>query len=140
LGKDIRLTPWRALIVTGLDRARAEDLAAALVRQGFILDPADRRLAVVACAGAPACPNAARPVQAEALAFAASIPAGRGIVLHVSGCEKGCAHGAAPVTLVAREAGYDVIEGGKAADAPAHRAQSGEAVAMHLARKFGGVV
>jgi precorrin-3B synthase len=138
---DIRLTPWRALIVTGLSRDGAENLAVMLEGQGFILDPADSRLAVVACSGAPACANAARPVQAEALALAASVQGGRGIVLHVSGCEKGCAHGrAAPVTLVAREAGYDFVVDGKASDRPAHRALSIEAVALRLAREFGGVV
>ena len=92
---DIRVTPWRALILAGLERQGAEDLAAALA-QRFIVAPADPRLAVVACSGAPACAKAARPVQAEALGFASSLPSGEGIVLHVSGCEKGCAHPALP--------------------------------------------
>jgi precorrin-3B synthase len=132
---DVRLTPWRALIVTGLNASHAEDLVAALARAGFVVDPGDPRLAIVACSGAPACANAARAVQAEALEFARVVPAGRGIVLHVSGCEKGCAHPRpAPFTLVARESGYDLLLGGKASDEPAHRALPIGEVASLLAR------
>jgi precorrin-3B synthase len=132
---DIRLTPWRALIVTGLKSSGAESLGAALARQGFVVDPGDPRLAIVACSGAPACANAARAVQAEALEFIRVVPAGRGIVLHVSGCEKGCAHRRpAPFTLVARESGYDLVLGGQASDKPAHRALPIGEVASLLAR------
>ena len=120
---DIRLTPWRAFIVVGINSNHADDFAATLARAGFVVDPGDPRLAIVACSGAPACANAARAVQAEALEFVPFVPPGLGIVLHVSGCEKGCAHGrAAPFTLVARESGYDLVLDGKAADEPTHRA------------------
>ncbi|WP_158815615.1 precorrin-3B synthase [Methylocapsa sp. S129] len=138
---DVRLTPWRAFIVAGLDRGGAESLGAALGRRGFILDPADPRLAVVACSGAPACANAARAVQAEALELARSVPAARGIALHVSGCEKGCAHSwPAPFTLVARKGGYDLVVNGKASDEPAHKALSVEQIASLLAHEHGGDV
>jgi precorrin-3B synthase len=139
--RDIRLTPWRALLAAGLRREGADRLSAFLNRNGFILDPDDSRLAVVACAGAPACANAARPVQADALAFAQTLPAGRGIVLHVSGCEKGCAYAKiAPVTLVARAAGYDVIVAGRAADPAMREGLSVEAASSMLAQEFGGDV
>jgi len=136
---DVRLTPWRALLVTGLDRAGADRLAASLAAAGFLLDPADRRLGVVACPGAPACAHAARPVAREALAFAALLPGERGILVHVSGCAKGCAHArAAPLTLVATPEGYDLVRDGKAADAPAATGLSPEAVGSLLALEFGG--
>ena len=67
---DVRLTPWRTFIVTGLNRHQAEGLAGALARRGLVVDPEDSRLAIVACSGAPACANAARAVQAEALELA----------------------------------------------------------------------
>jgi precorrin-3B synthase len=74
-------------------------------------------------------------VQAEALEFAPLVPPGHGIVLHVSGCEKGCAHQrAAPFTLVARDSGYDVVLDGRASDAPAHRALSMGEIGSLLAR------
>jgi precorrin-3B synthase len=138
---DIRLTPWRALIVTGLDQARADDLAAALAQRGFILDPADPRLAIVACAGAPGCANAARAVQADALDLAPLIGGADGIVLHVSGCEKGCAHAKpAPLTLIARASGYDLVVNGKASDKPAREMISAGTIASVLAREYGALL
>jgi precorrin-3B synthase len=135
---DIRLTPWRTLIVTGLGRAEAQTLAAFLEGCGFILDPADPRLAIVACSGTPACANATRPVQTDALKFASAIAAAQGIALHVSGCEKGCAHAkVAPLTLIAREGAYDLVVDGKASDKPSRFALSvGEAASL-LAREYG---
>jgi precorrin-3B synthase len=131
---DIRVTPWRALIVAGLERRGAEDLAAALAPR-FIVDPGDPRLAIVACPGAPACANAARAAPAEAFEFASSLPSGEGVALHVSGCEKGCAHGrAALFTLVSRESGYDLVVNGKACDKPLHTALSGRDIPPLLAR------
>jgi precorrin-3B synthase len=117
--RDIRITPWRAIIVTGLTVASSRALVGDLASSPFILDPADPLLQIVACSGAPACGNAARDVQADARVFAQEIPKGRGIVLHVSGCPKGCAHAAAaPLTLVARPDGYGFVSNGKASDAP----------------------
>lgn len=130
---DIRLTPWRAFLVTGLDRSGAENLAATLAALGLILDPGDRRLAIVACTGGPACANAPRPLQAEALEFSRFVRPGRGIVVHVSGCAKGCAHGrAAPLTLIARAAGYDLVVNGRASDTPSRLALSKDEVVSVL--------
>ena len=59
----------------------------------------------------------------DAARWAALIPKGEGIVLHVSGCPKGCARAAATaLTLTATESGYDLVLAGKAADPPARRA------------------
>lgn len=136
-GADIRITPWRALIVTGLERGGAEDVAAALARR-FIVAAADPRLAVIACSGAPACARAARAVQAEALEFASALPPGEGIALHVSGCEKGCAHRrAAPYTLVARPSGYDLVVNGAAGGEPLRRGLSAGEIAPLLAHMQG---
>jgi precorrin-3B synthase len=136
---DLRLTPWRALLLPGLDAGGAEAMSDALARRGFLLDPADPRLSVVACSGAPKCANAARAVQIEALQLAPLLPSGGGIVLHVSGCEKGCAHGrAAPLTLVARPGGYDLIVDGKASDKPFRQGLTiGEAASL-LMQNYGG--
>jgi len=120
----LRLTPWRALIATGLDAVHAENLAADLAALGFIVAPDDPRLGVVACPGAPACAHAHADTGAAARKLAEIIDP-RGIVLHVSGCPKGCARvSKTPLTLVARPEGYDLILSGRAGDAPAHRALS----------------
>jgi precorrin-3B synthase len=62
-------------------------------------------------------------------------------VLHVSGCEKGCAHAkAAPLTLVAHARGYALIVAGKAADRPMREGLSVQAASSILAQEFGSSV
>ena len=119
LAEELRLTPWRAILLTGprLDREMSDALAAS----GFILDADDPLRAVAACPGAPACPRGSTATQLDAAAFAPWARAHKpsGITLHVSGCAKGCAHnGAAAVTLVGRGGKYDVVRNGRASDAP----------------------
>ncbi len=116
--RELRLTPWRAILAVGLDAAGAAKLAADLAAQSFILDATDPRLAFAACPGAPACPSAKSDVRALALALA---PFWRGGRVHVSGCEKGCAlHGKAQ-TIVAESDGFSWIENGFARELPAAR-------------------
>lgn len=102
--------------------------------EALILDPDDPRLRVAACAGAPACPRATTPVQADAARLAAQLPPGpRGTQLHVSGCAKGCAHaGTARFTLVGRDGAYDLVRDGKASDAPERTTLSIEAIVAML--------
>jgi precorrin-3B synthase len=113
---DIRLTPWRAVLLTGLD----DTALGRLGRAGFIIAADDPRLAVAACSGAPDCASAAADVRADALALAplaARLP-GSGIRLHVSGCAKGCARPQpTPLTLVASTTGYGLVRNGRAGDA-----------------------
>ena len=103
----LRATPWRMLLVEG---ATARPGVA-----GLIHDPDDPLLRVVACSGAPACPQALQPTRTLARALAPHLVPGA--VLHVSGCAKGCAHpGRAALTLVGRTEGYGLVRGGTAAD------------------------
>ena len=118
----LRVTPWRTIVAVGLGPDRAAPLAERVAALGFIVAPDDPRLGVVACPGAPACANAQSDVQADARRFAELLPHLAGIVLHVSGCAKGCARAPpAPLTLVARSGGYDLVVDGRAGDPPAHR-------------------
>ncbi|HRO16361.1 MAG TPA: precorrin-3B synthase, partial [Paracoccus sp. (in: a-proteobacteria)] len=106
----IRVTPWRMLLVEGLSTIPQ--------LPGLITDPADPLRRVVACTGAPGCPQALGPTRALARRLAAQVGPNR--LLHVAGCAKGCAHpGVADLTLVAVPQGYDFIRAGRAADAPA---------------------
>ncbi len=121
----IRATPWRTLLVPGLDEAEADRIWASVKGQfggasSLIVDPSDPRLRVAACSGAPACLRATTPVQEDAgILAAALIMSGSGTLLHVSGCAKGCAHPeAAAMTLVGREGIYDLVRDGKAGDRP----------------------
>jgi precorrin-3B synthase len=119
----LRLTPWRMLLVEGLQRAPG--------LPGLIDRPADPLLHVVACTGAPGCAQAIRPTRALARTLAPHLHG----TLHVSGCAKGCAHpGTAPLTLTATPDGWRLIAEGTAADAgPVLAEQDLErALAAHL--------
>ena len=118
----LRLTPWRALLIVGLDQHRAESLVETIAELGLIVDAGDPRLRVAACPGAPACAHGLRPVRADATDWARMLPKGEGVVLHVSGCAKGCARPAATaMTVTATVTGYDLILNGRAGDPPARR-------------------
>lgn len=106
----LRLTPWRMLLVEGLDRPPA--------LPGLITDAADPLMRVNACTGAPGCPQALADVRAVARRLAARL--GPEKTLHISGCAKGCAHrGRADVTLIATDAQrFNLILGGRPGDHP----------------------
>ncbi len=118
--REIRMTPWRAVLVPGLAISEAQRLASDCAAAGLIVDPGDPRLRVAACVGAPGCRRGTTAVLDHAVRWAALLGPGHaagGIALHVSGCAKGCAHpGPAPLTLVAEEGRYGVVADGSAAD------------------------
>lgn len=117
---EIRLTPWRAVLVPGLALSEAQRLASDCAAAGLIVDPGDPRLRVAACVGAPGCRRGTTAVLDHAARWAALLRPGHaadGIALHVSGCAKGCAHpGPAPLTLVAEGGRYGLVADGTAAD------------------------
>jgi precorrin-3B synthase len=130
----LRLTPWRAFIIVGLERRAAASMVEACAELGFIVHPDDTRLRIAACPGAPACMHGARPAREDATRWADLLPVGEGVVLHVSGCAKGCARPAATAaTLTATADGYDLIIAGKAGDPPARRALKTAEVPAFLA-------
>jgi precorrin-3B synthase len=112
LGSGLRLTPWRMILVEGL-RDMPE-------HEGIVTRTDDPLLRIVACTGAPGCPEA----QTETRMLAASLaphlaPDTR---LHVSGCSKGCAHPrAADITLVGTPNGFDLVRNGSARGVPVRR-------------------
>jgi precorrin-3B synthase len=115
---EIRLTPWRTLILPRIDPG-ASDALRRHFAPNFIVAQDDPRLAVAACGGALACVRATTQTHADALALA---PIARrlqrtGIALHVSGCAKGCARPRpAPFTLVGEQGRYDLVIDGTAFD------------------------
>lgn len=119
--EEIRLSPWRGLGFCGVSRAAAGELAGALAQEGLVLSPRDPRLPVSACAGAPACDRAAAPTLNDAAVLSEVLAPllADGLTLHLSGCAKSCARqGAADLTLLAGETGYDVILAGSTRDRP----------------------
>ena len=117
---EIRVSPWRGLAFSDLPIEAAGTLQEALRDEGLIVEAADPRLAISACAGAPACARGEVPTLTDAGALAETIAPllADGLSLHVSGCAKSCAHpGNADLTLVGRDGRYDVIVAGGARDA-----------------------
>ena len=132
---ELRLTPWRAVLIPNLDRSAAQSLATACVTADLITDPADPRLAVAACPGSPGCRRGTTPVLDHAAALAAMLASstGREILLHVSGCGKGCAHrGEAALTLVGHDGAYDLVTGGTAGSEPLARGLTIEEAASRV--------
>lgn len=109
----LRVTPFRTLFLPGLTAAPA-------LPGGLVTDPGDPTLRVVACPGAPLCPQGEAPTRDAAERLAPSVRPG-GLV-HVSGCRKGCAHPrAAAATFVGRGGAFDLVRAGAPWDEPDRR-------------------
>jgi precorrin-3B synthase len=129
--KEIRLTPWRAILIPLPSQEAANRLIGGLPNDAFILDPADARRRVAACVGAPAFRSATTAIRDDAGRLASAI--GADSFLHVSGCAKGCAHPRpAPVTLVGRDGLYDLIRDGTPSNSPALRGLTLDEAAAYL--------
>jgi precorrin-3B synthase len=110
----LRTSPGRALLLVDLSPDATRQLVTEANALGFIVDPADARRHVVACAGAPICASGQIAARAMAPAVAdasSSLPDGE--IIHISGCAKGCAHpGPAPLTVFGRDGRCDVFADG----------------------------
>ena len=105
----MRLTPWRMLLLEGVQTPPN--------LPGLITKADDPLLRVVACTGAPGCPQALQPTRDLARGLARHVP--MGCVLHVSGCGKGCAMPKVPaMTLVGESNGFGFVPNGLASDPP----------------------
>lgn len=122
LGREIRVTPWRMLLVVG-----AVDVPPVA---GLTLHRGDPLLRMSACSGAPACPQALASTRDLARFLAPFVPMGRH--LHVSGCAKGCARQEpSAFTLCATSSGFALIRDGTARSMPARSALSEAEIRAH---------
>lgn len=121
----LRITPWRMVLIEGV--SSVADLPE------LITDADDLLLQVVACTGAPACSQAMGETRVLARSLAPLVPAGE--TLHVSGCAKGCAHpGPADLTLTATNAGYNLIQHGRADADPVRPAMTPHQILQFLTK------
>ncbi|WP_435856482.1 precorrin-3B synthase [Streptomyces mutomycini] len=86
---ELRLTPWRGVVVTGIASDRADSLLSDLSGAGLITGPGSPWAGVGACIGRPGCAKSLADVRAEA--GAAVGPSGR-LPVYWSGCERRCGH------------------------------------------------
>lgn len=114
-GLALKITPWRMVYLGGRVDARAFEGHPTL-----LLDPADPRLRIHACTGAPGCPQASVATRDLAQRISARLP--ENATVHLSGCEKGCAHpGRATFTLTGRNGRFDLVREGAPWDEPVRR-------------------
>lgn len=133
---ELRLTPWRAFLIPTATQEAAERIIRAARALDLIVSPDDPRLAVVACPGRPECPQAegeTRAHLARLAPLAQKLAGPDGVGLHISGCAKGCARpGSSAVTLVANAGFFDIVENGRASDAPRSKGLNIDAVERAL--------
>jgi precorrin-3B synthase len=129
LAPGLRLTPWRMILLEGLQVMPRHD--------NLITRSDDPLLRVVACTGAPVCPEAHAETRALAATLAPHIPADTR--LHVSGCAKGCAHPApSAFALVGTANGFDLVRDGSPRDTPAMRGLTPEKIVGAVGMLRGG--
>ncbi|MBL1258116.1 precorrin-3B synthase [Methylocystis sp. Sn-Cys] len=138
-GDELRLTPWRAILIPAPSADAARSIVAAARALDLIVSHEDPRLAVVACPGAPECPQArgdTRGALARLAPLAQKLAGKDGVGLHISGCAKGCARpGNAPVTLIADDGRFNLVDTGGASDAPQSKGLDIDAVESALAAR-----
>ncbi len=114
----LHLTPWRAMLIAGIQIAAVPRLRHDL--HDLVLEPDDPRLPVSACVGSAGCSSGMVDARADALALL--LLGVRAPSIHVSGCAKGCAHpGPAALTLVGEATRdgrglYGLVRDGRAGD------------------------
>ncbi|MGP3634825.1 precorrin-3B synthase [Streptomyces sp. 24-1644] len=86
---ELRLTPWRGVVVPGAPADRAPGLLAALDAAGLITGPASPWAGVGACIGRPGCAKSLADVRADAATAVG--PPGH-LPVYWSGCERRCGH------------------------------------------------
>jgi precorrin-3B synthase len=109
---EVRLTPWRALILADVRPQHAQVLRDRLAAHGFIAGRGDPRLAVSACGGSRTCERGSTDTRSDALSlmFFARRLWESGVALQILGCRKGCGRQAGtPLTLVANGGLYDLM-------------------------------
>jgi precorrin-3B synthase len=135
--RSIHPAPDRALMLIGVSPENAPNLAAAAQCLGLVVRADDPRRRIAACPGAPACASGFIAARGLAAGLAPHLAGLRdGIVVHVSGCAKGCAHPApAPLTVVGDSRGCGIVRDGTARATPRYHVAAAELPA-EVARAF----
>jgi precorrin-3B synthase len=111
-GDDIRLAPWRGIVLGSIPAAAADVLTKRLHAAGLSMYGRDGYLGVAACAGVTGCESSLADVRGDAQALAVQLrgrEAVSGWSVNLSGCEKRCAmRHAAVVDVVADSLGYSL--------------------------------
>ncbi|MBB4893172.1 precorrin-3B synthase [Streptomyces olivoverticillatus] len=108
---ELRVTPWRGVVVPGLSAEAAAARLAALAEAGLVTSAESPWHRAGACAGRPGCVKSLADVRADASAcLTGARPGGPGgLPVYWSGCERRCGHpGGRWVDVLATGEGYRV--------------------------------
>ncbi|NTF44907.1 precorrin-3B synthase [Rhizobium rhizogenes] len=118
---EIRTAPEHAMLLLGLSSSAAEQLRKAAADSGFRTRADDPANYAIPCSGAGACASAhyaTRQAATDLVGIAPELLDGS-LDVHLSGCEKGCAHpGQAMLTIVGATTGYAIVVNGSASSEP----------------------
>lgn len=114
---ELRLAPWRGVVIAGVPRAAVRNVVAGLDRVGLAIDASDGYAGLAACAGIDGCAFALADVRRHAAELArlrsGMHPSAMSSV-NLAACAKRCGmRRGATADLVATETGYDVTLEGK---------------------------
>lgn len=107
---DLRLAPWRGVVLGSVPSAAADDIVGRLESVGLSCDGRNGLRGIAACAGITGCDASLADVRSDAALLAERLSdkdAPRGWTVNLSGCDKQCArrHGAT-AELIADASGY----------------------------------
>ncbi|WP_396451459.1 precorrin-3B synthase [Actinomadura sp.] len=116
---DVRVTPWRSVVVRDLGSDSVGRVAEELGAAGFAVDAASPWVGVSACTGSPGCAKSRGDVQGEARRWAGGLERAPATPVHWAGCERKCGTPRGPVvlktvgaeTVGAETAGAETAEG-----------------------------
>ncbi|ANK94880.1 MULTISPECIES: precorrin-3B synthase [Rhizobium] len=123
----IRLAPGRGFFFTDFPAGAAPAMQITASKHGFSVQSGEKCEYIAACAGAGACGSAFFETGTLARRILAAAPDlfDGSLMLHLSGCAKGCAHPRPALTLTGTSEGYDLILNGLAMDRPDERIAGG---------------
>jgi precorrin-3B synthase len=98
---EVRLTPWRSVVIPNVPTEEAGAALAELEALDLAVSPSDPALSVVACAGSSGCPASYTDTQWDGRAVVSALRArsARSFSVHLSGCAKRCADSATDFDL-----------------------------------------
>lgn len=107
---ELRVTPWRGIVVPGLPADAAPARLAALAAADLVTSADSARHRAGACAGRPGCAKSRADVRADAAACLARSAPGQSLPVYWSGCERRCGRpgGGRWVDVLATADGYRI--------------------------------
>lgn len=104
--EQLRLTPWRGLIIPHCNHEQATTSLKMLADLGFVASKENSYAHIICCAGAPFCRAAHSNTQRDATSLAQRLKGKKFPPVHLTGCAKSCASTTPyPITLLAQSDG-----------------------------------